>query len=246
VLSIADKIDSICGCFSIGLVPTGASDPYALRRQGIGIVQIMKDKGFSFSLQELIRQSLALFGPKSTESVDDLSQKVCAFIKNRIAHLLAEENYSKDIIGAILDASIDHLPNVWKRIRALNAIKARPDFEALVAGFKRAGNIIKKSDFPALTANIDAVNPDLFEHQSEVELFSAYKEVAGKVVDAMASGSFDQALLDIASLRVAVDTFFDEVMVLAEDRQVRRNRLALLGCITALFGKFADFSKLAT
>jgi glycyl-tRNA synthetase beta chain len=246
ILGIADKIDSICGCFSVRLVPTGASDPYALRRQGIGIVQIMNDKGFSFSLKELILQSLTLFGQKSADEINDLTEKVYTFIKNRIAHLLAEEDYSKDIIAAIVDVSIDHVPNVWNRIRALEALKARPDFEALVAGFKRVGNIIKKSDEYALDSEIKEVNQNLFEHQSELALFSAFREVEKKVADAMDKGFFDQALVDIASLRVVVDAFFDEVMVLAEDKHVRRNRLALLGCITALFGKFADFSKLST
>jgi glycyl-tRNA synthetase beta chain len=246
LLSIADKIDSICGCFSVGLVPTGASDPYALRRQGIGIVQIMNDKGFSFSLKELILQSLTLFGQKSADEINNLTEKVYTFIKNRIAHLLAEEDYSKDIIAAIVDVSIDHVPNVWNRIRALEAFKTRPDFEALVAGFKRVGNIIKKSDEFMLDSEIKEVNQNLFEHKSEFALFSAFREIEKKVVDAMDIGFFDQALVDIASLRVVVDAFFEEVMVLTEDKQIRRNRLVLLGCITALFAKFADFSKLST
>ena len=245
ILGIADKIDSICGCFSVGLVPTGASDPYALRRQGIGIVQIMNDKGFSFSLKELILQSLTLFGQKSADEINDLKEKVYTFIKNRIARLLAEDDYSKDIIAASVDVSIDHVPNVWNRVRALEALKARPDFEALVAGFKRVGNIIKKSDEYGLDSENKEVNQNLFEHQSEFALFSAFREAEKRVVDAMDKGFFDQALVDIASLRVVVNTFFDEVMVLAEDKHVRRNRLALLRCITALFGKFADFSKLS-
>jgi glycyl-tRNA synthetase beta chain len=246
ILGIADKIDSICGCFSVGLVPTGASDPYALRRQGIGIVQIMQDKGFSFSLKELILQSLTLFGQKSADQINDLSEKVYTFIKNRIARLLADEDYSKDIITATVDVSIDHVPNVWNRVRALQAFKARPDFEALVTGFKRVGNIIKKSDEFSLDSENKAVNQNLFEHQSEFALYSAFKEVEQKVLDAMDAGLFDQALVDIATLRVGVDAFFDGVMVLAEDKNVRCNRLALLGCITALFGRFADFSKLST
>ena len=202
--------------------------------------------GFSFSLKKLILKSLSLFGSKNAGEINDLTEKVYTFIKNRIAHLLAEENYPKDIISAIVDASIDHVPNVWLRIRALVALKTRPDFEALVTGFKRVGNIIKKSDAYTPDFNIETVDQNLFEHQSESALFSAFKEVEQKVADAMDKGFFDQALVDIASLRVVVDDFFDEVMVLAEDKQIRRNRLALLGCITMLFGKFADFSKLST
>jgi glycyl-tRNA synthetase beta chain len=246
ILSIADKIDSICGCFSVGLVPTGASDPYALRRQGIGIVQIMHDKGFSFSLKELIQTSLKLFGIKSAREINDLTENVNTFIRNRISHLLAEEGYSKDIISAVVDVSVDDVPNVWNRVGALEALKAQPDFETLVAGFKRVGNIIKKSDEFETAAMIKEVNQSLFEHQSESALFSAFREVEKKVVDAMAKGFFDQALIEIASLRDSVDAFFDGVMVMTDNRKVRQNRLALLAQIAALFGKFADFSKIVT
>lgn len=245
LLGIADKIDSICGCFSVGLIPTGASDPYALRRQGIGIVQIMQDKGFSFSLEKLIQKSLSLFDHKSEQGIDALSQKVYGFIKNRIAHLLAEEGYSKDVIAAVTDISVDDVPNVWNRVHALESMKVQPEFEPLVAGFKRAGNIIKKSGAGAAGAQTEAVNEKLFKHESESALYSAFQKVAEKVSVAMAQGQYDQALREIASLRGFVDSFFDGVMVMTDNRAVRSNRLTLLRHITALFRKFADFSKIA-
>ena len=246
VLGIADKIDSICGCFGVGLIPTGAADPYALRRQGIGIVQIMLDKGFSLSLKELIQTSIKLFGEKSTEDTDALIHEIYTFIQNRISRLLAEEGYSKDVIAAVVAVSVDDVPNVWNRVSALSSLKAQPDYEPLVAGFKRVGNIIKKSGISGEGTELQAVNPDLFEHASETELYSAFSEVEGKVSRAMDGGAFDQALRDIASLRNAVDTFFDGVMVMADNADVRDNRLALLGHIAALFGRFADFSKLSS
>jgi glycyl-tRNA synthetase beta chain len=245
LLGIADKIDSICGCFSVGLIPTGASDPYALRRQGIGIVQIMQDKGFSFSLAELIHKSLSLFDRKTTPGVGELSEKVYKFIKNRIAHLLTEQGYSKDVIAAVTDISVDDVPNVWNRVRALESMKVHLDFEPLVAGFKRVGNIIKKSGEGAAGAPGE-VDEKLFEHESESELYGAFQRVEKKVSLAMAQGMFDQALQDIASLRGFVDAFFDGVMVMTDDRIVRANRLTLLRQITFLFGKFADFSKIST
>jgi glycyl-tRNA synthetase beta chain len=245
LLGIADKIDSICGCFSVGLIPTGASDPYALRRQGIGIVQIMQDKGFSFSLRQLIQKSLSLFDRKSELGVGELCDKVYEFIKNRIAHLLAEQGYSKDVIAAVTDVSVDDVPNVWNRVRALESMKVQPDFEPLVAGFKRVGNIIKKSGDAAESAPAE-VDEKLFEHESESALYGAFRRVEKKVSLAMAQGLFDQALLDIASLRGFVDAFFDGVMVMTDNRIVRANRLALLRHITFLFGKFADFSKIST
>jgi len=246
ILSVADKIDTICGCFRVGLIPTGASDPYALRRQGIGIIQVMNDKGFSFSIRELIQNSVKQFGGKSDQEITDLTEKVVTFIQNRIAHLLAEDGFSKDVIAAIVSVSVDDVPNVWNRVKALEALKARADFESLAVGFKRVVNIIRKSGSKETDGKPEAVDPQLFEHESEAALFGALKEVDQKVSDAMENEMFDQALVEIASLRDAVDRFFEGVMVMAEDTNIRRNRFALLGHIAALFGKFADFSKLST
>jgi glycyl-tRNA synthetase beta chain len=246
ILSVADKMDSICGCFSVGLIPTGASDPYALRRQGIGIIQIMNDKGLSFPLRELIRCSLEQFGGKSAPDISELIEKVYTFLQNRISYLLAEEGFSKDVIGAVVSVSGDDVPNVRNRVAALESLKARPDFEPLAVGFKRVVNIIKKSGQREEGAAPEAVEPKLFEHESEGALYEEFKAVDQKVSDAMEKESFDRALVEIASLRDAVDRFFDGVMVMAEDTGIRRNRLALLGQIAALFGKFADFSKLST
>ena len=246
IVSIADKMDSICGCFSVGLIPTGASDPYALRRQGIGIVQIMTDKGLSFPLRQLIRSSVEQFGDKGTREIDDLVEKVTTFLQNRIAYLLAEEGFSKDVIAAIVSVSVDDVPNVRNRVKALESLKVRPDFEPLAVSFKRVVNIIRKSGQKENEGQLEAVDIQLFEHESEGALFEEFKSVEQKVSDAMEKLSFDRALVEIASLRDAVDRFFDGVMVMAENTGVRRNRLALLSKIAALFGKFADFSKLST
>jgi glycyl-tRNA synthetase beta chain len=246
VLSIADKIDSICGCFSAGLTPTGASDPYALRRQGIGIIQIMNDKGFSFSLGKLIKKSLSQFEIEDSDERKALTQKVYSFLQNRIIQLLADQGYAKDTIAAVVDVSIDHVPNLWSRLEAIESLKATPDFEPLAVGFKRVVNILRKSGRSGGSERPAEVNENLFEHESESALFAAYQKAEKKVSDAMEKGLFEKALKDIATLREPVDAFFDGVMVLAEDQNVRRNRMALLEHIATLFGKFADFSKLST
>ncbi|MGB5421195.1 MAG: glycine--tRNA ligase subunit beta [Desulfobacterales bacterium] len=246
ILAIADKIDSICGCFSVGLVPTGASDPYALRRQGIGIVQIMLEKGFSFSLSALIEKTLGLFGQKSISELAELTAIVFGFIKNRMSHLLAEQGFSKDVIAAVVDISGDTIPDVWNRVRALESLKAQPDFEPLAVAFKRVGNIIKKSG-PAARARVpQKVDATLFEHESEGVLYAAFQAAERKATAAIDQGRFDQALREIAALRGSVDAFFDGVMVMTDKKQMRENRLALLGCIAGLFEKFADFSKIST
>jgi glycyl-tRNA synthetase beta chain len=239
ILSIADKMDSICGCFSVGLVPTGASDPYALRRQGIGILQIMQGQGFSFSLSDLIEKSVAYFNPQDPAAVQD---QVYTFLQSRMTNLLVDDGFSKDTVAAVLSVAADNIPETWRRARALEQLKAKPDFEPLAAAFKRVVNIIKKA------GDIQRHEPDpkIFQHQSEADLINAYEQVSSRVENDLAAGLYDQALVKIASLRDPVDAFFEGVMVMAEDSEVRQNRLALLNKIAALFGQFADFSKLST
>ena len=242
LLSIADKIDSICGFFSVGLTPTGASDAYALRRQGIGIIQIMNDRGFSFSLKKLIEKSLSIYGIKGVKKIKEIADPIYTFIQNRVTYQLIEEGFSKDVIAAIADADTDHVPNVWNRARALQDLKAAADFEPLAIAFKRVVNIIKKADLPAKKK----VDEKLFEHESEKALYSAYKDLKGKVSNHLAKGHFDRALREIAKLRDPVDAFFDGVMVMSKEKKIRNNRLSLLGLISDLFGLFADFSKIST
>jgi len=246
IVSIADKMDSICGCFYAGLIPTGASDPYALRRQGIGLVQIMKQRGFSFSLRDCIRNSVQLFAGENDSANRELTEKVYSFLKNRISHLLVEDGFSKDVVAAVTSVSVDDVPGAWKRVAALEALKDRPDFEPLAVAFKRVVNIIKKSAAAENDAKPGQIEPRLFEDDSESGLLEAYESVEKKVTAAMEKNLFDDALVAVASLRDPVDRFFDAVMVMAENSDIRRNRLALLGKIAALFGSLADFSRLST
>jgi glycyl-tRNA synthetase beta chain len=241
IVAIADKIDSICGCFSVGLLPTGGADPYALRRQGIGIINIMMDKKFSFSLRQLIEKATGLFTNKAKEDIAETSEKVYVFIKNRISRMLEEEGVSKDVVGAIVDISVDHVPNTWKRAKALDALRTQPDFEPLAIAFKRVVNIIKKA--PALDPS--AIDESLFENPSETTLFKELIKVEKKVDTELQEGAFDRALHHMATLRNPVDSFFDDVLVMAEYSKIRNNRLSLLKRIADLFEKIADFSKIS-
>jgi glycyl-tRNA synthetase beta chain len=246
ILSIADKIDSICGCFSVGLVPTGASDPYALRRQGIGIIQIILDQQLDISLKALIDTSTQGFKEKSNRDLAAVSDEVYSFLQNRIVHLLAEEGHSKDVITAVAGVAADSVVDVWKRVAALEQLKSQPDFEPLAIAFKRVVNIIKKSDMPLAEGKRPEVSEDLFAHESEGALLSAFKRVELKVSESIASGAYEQALVDIATLRGPVDDFFEGVLVNTDDEKIRSNRYALLGHVASLFDNLADFSKLTT
>lgn len=242
ILAIADKIDNICGFFSVGLIPTGASDPYALRRQGIGLIQIMLDKNFSFSLKEIIEKSLKLYGVKGVGKIREIADPVNTFIQSRMTHLLAEQGFSKDVIQAVVSVSADNVPDVWSRAKALQNLKTAPDFEPLAVAFKRVVNIIKKvKGFEA-----KPIKENLFEHDSESALYSAYQAVKDNVSINLEKGDPGQALHEIATLRGPVDAFFDGVLVMAKETNIRNNRLSLLKHIADLFETIADFSKIST
>jgi len=249
LLGIADKIDTVCGCFGIGLTPTGTADPYALRRQAVGVIQIMLTRALPLSLEGLVKKSLELLNDKISEDPENTAQKVLTFFQHRVEYLLAEQGFSKDVIAAVVNTSIDNVPEVLKRTKALMNLKAKPDFEPLAAAFKRVVNIIKKArqqgdtawhEFPVKT------DSDLFEEPCEQALYDAFQGVRQDITEDLQRGDFEQALLKVSTLKGPVDGFFDGVMVLTEDLQLKQNRLALLGEIADLFAVFADFSKIST
>ncbi len=242
LLAIADKLDTICGCFNVGLVPTGASDPYALRRQGIGIVQIMLDKKLNLSLLAAVRASLENYGSQARDSLEQVAGRVVDFIANRVNRMLVEEGYSKDIVTAVVSAGIDNIAHVWQRADALDKLKGRPDFEPLAVAFKRVANILRKSGQKVA----EKPRQELLVEAAERDLAQALDKVSLDVERLLAIGDLAKALASIASLRQPVDRFFDDVMVMADDQRLRRNRLALLGQIEALFSQIADFSKIST
>jgi glycyl-tRNA synthetase beta chain len=251
LVSIADKLDTICGCFGIGLVPSGTSDPYALRRQAIGIVHIMLAQGFQWSLRGLIRKSLELLQDKISEDAAETEEKVLTFFQHRMEHLLAEEGFSKDVIAAVVSTSVDNVPAVRRRTEALEALQTKPDFEPLAIAFKRVVNIIRQAtergDLQPLSDGQEVkADSSLFQQAEEHELYQAFNKVKQDTAEDLEKGAFDRALLKVAGLKGAVDGFFDGVMVLTEDENLKQNRLALLGEIAGLFNIFADFSRIST
>jgi len=249
ILSIAEKMDTICGCFGIGLIPTGTTDPYALRRQAAGIIQIMLAGALAVSLKGLIDQSLQLLHDKLSEDPAQTAQKVLNFFQRRMEHWLAEEGFAKDLIAAVVSTSVDNVPAVLKRMKALEALKAEPDFEPLAMAFKRVVNIIKKArqlgDIP-LDGQRDEMDPGLFEEPCEQRLFETFQKVKQEITEGIQRGAFDRALLTMSTLKAPVDGFFDGVMVLSDNPLLKQNRLNLLGEIADLFALFADFSKIST
>ena len=236
-VSIADKLDTICGCFGVGLIPTGSADPYALRRSALGIINIILEREYKLSLATLIDESLALLAPKLARPAAEVKSDVREFFRARFVNLMADR-YPGDTVDAALAVNYDDLPDAASRIAALSAFKSRPDFCELAVTFKRVGNIVKEG--------VDAkISQALFEDPAEGALAAAVDNVGKSVVAAIGMKDYVTALTEIASLRGFVDTFFDKVMVMAEDEKVRQNRLALLTNISRLFGGIADFGRLS-
>ena len=228
-VALADKLDSIVGCFAVGVVPTGSSDPYALRRAALGIVKIILEKKLPISLSLAIGAAAkALLTHKPKRGVTPAQEtQILEFLLDRARFVFREkEGLAYDEVNAVFRAGADDLADAHKRLLALKAIRKSKNFEPLAVSFKRIRKIIEKANLPA--GDVRHVMPDLFENDAERELYSAVRDAAAKVQVDKRAGKYNEALDTIASLRKAVDRFFEEVMVMAENEAVRANRLALL------------------
>jgi glycyl-tRNA synthetase beta chain len=244
-VSLADKLDSIVGCFAVGVVPTGSSDPYALRRAALGIVKVIIEKKLPVSLSLAIgaaAKALLTHKPKRGVTPEQETQ-VLEFILDRAKFVLREkEGFGYDEVSAVFRAGADDLLDARKRLVALKAIRKSKNFEPLAVSFKRIRKILEKANVSAGQGR--QVNPELFENQAERHLYSTAREAGSKVQSLKREGKYQEALEVIAGLRPAVDEFFDGVMVMAENEAVRANRLTLLAELLREFTTVADFSEI--
>jgi len=244
-VALADKFDSVVGCFAVGVVPTGSSDPYALRRAALGIVKIILDKKLPLSLSLSVgaaAKALVTLKPKRGVTPAQETQ-ILDFILDRAKYVFRErEGFGYDEVSAVSRAGADDLVDAQKRLAALKAIRRSKNFEPLAVSFKRIRKILEKASVSAGAGH--HVNPDLFESPAERDLYSAVRDAATKVQAQKRAGKYQEALEVIAGLRKAVDQFFDGVMVMAENEAVRNNRLALLAELLREFTTVADFSEI--
>jgi glycyl-tRNA synthetase beta chain len=244
-VALADKFDSVVGCFAVGVVPTGSSDPFALRRAALGIVKIVLEKKLPLSLSLTVgaaAKALHANAPKRSVSPEQ-ERRVLDFLIDRARFVFREkEGFSYDEVNAVFRAGSDDLMDARRRLEALRAIRKSKNFEPLTASFKRVRNILEKAAVPAGEAQ--AVSTDLFEGDAERGLHAAMHAAAPHVKEQKRVGHFKEALETIAALRPNIDKFFEQVMVMAEDEPVRRNRLALLAQLLREFTTIADFSEI--
>ncbi len=239
LVGLADRLDTLVGIIGIGKGPTGAADPYGLRRACLAIINIVLARGYRFSLRAAVDQALGLLGAKVADP-KATGEEVLDFFRERLKNLWAEKN-RKDVVEAVLSAGCDDMVGARERLVAMSAIVGRTDFEPLAVAFKRVANIIEKQ---ARGVKVGEVNVALFSEDAERDLHAAYEATKGRIEGAVKVRDFDGALREITSLKPAVDQFFDRVRVLAEDPKVKENRVSLLSAIGRLFGDIADFSKI--
>jgi len=250
LLSIADKIDTIASCFGAGMLPTGTTDPFALRRQTLGIIRIVLETPLRISLGEVIDRALALLSGKLTQPAENVKRDITAFFEGRLLNYLAagDGGFSPDVIDAALCIGIDDLLEAVARTRALARFTARDDFAALATAVKRVANIIKEPS-PAgrgSEAEVAPVDESLLTNAAERLLFDELNSTQEAVGILLAQSDYFGALESMARLKPMIDSFFDSVLVMDKDEAVRRNRLALLTRTRALFARVADFRKIQT
>ncbi|MBM7623187.1 glycine--tRNA ligase subunit beta [Sporohalobacter salinus] len=239
IVSIADKIDNIVGCFGVGLIPTGSQDPYALRRQAQGIVKIILAADLRLNLDELINNALDLFvdGEKLERDLDEVKTEILDFFKQRLERILEERGVRYDVSDAVLDIDITDINGAVKRAEAVMEFRSKEEFENLLAAYNRAGNLAEK-------AVSEEINSELFIDKSEEKLYAAYQSTKDILEKLLADSDYTSALDELVTLQEPIDNFFNSVMVMADDEAVKENRLALLKNIVGAFTKVADFSNI--
>jgi glycyl-tRNA synthetase beta chain len=251
VLSIADKADSIAGMFALGLVPSGSKDPFALRRQANGIVRTIAEKNLPLNLSLLMaeaRNGYAGSGAegKFTQSGDAYAQAVRSFFRERLEFYLRDVlGLAYDVVNATLAAGSDDVVDAVARASAVAKVRPSADFESISVAFKRMKNILRQAAETKKKV-AEPFNPASLTDQEEKTLAAAVPQVAKKVKELSVARQYEPALLEISRLRPAVDAFFDKVMVMVEDEQLRAQRLGLLQTLVNEFSSIADFSEIVT
>jgi glycyl-tRNA synthetase beta chain len=251
VLAIADKADSIAGMFALGMQPTGSKDPFALRRAANGIVRILAEHKLPLSISQIMADALLQYKGSEAEkkftAVEGFPRDVAAFFRERLEFYLRDaKGYAYDVVNAVLASGADNVPDAIMRAEAVARVRGSEDFEAISIAFKRMKNILrqaaesKKTGTEAVAGTHDDGEP------AERELAGQGAQSGESVRVLCAEKKYDEALAEVAKIRKPIDEFFDRVMVMVEDEQVRNRRLALLGMLLGQFSNIADFSEIVT
>jgi len=237
VLALADKLETLVGLFGIGQLPTGDKDPFALRRHALGVIRLLTEKHLPLDLPELLQLAALVFGDR----IQDPTQQLIDFMFDRLAVSLREQGYRAQEVDAVLALRPARLADVAQRLAAVRAFAELVEAPALAAANKRVGNILKKVEAPVQPT----VQADLLREPAEQALAQALAQVGPQAQAAFERHDYTASLQALAALKTPVDTFFDQVMVNADDPALRVNRLGLLASLHVAMNRVADLSRLA-
>ena len=237
VLSVADKMDTICSFFAIGMIPTGSQDPYALRRQATGIVQILLHQNWIIGLEELIQESLSLLNEdgKVKQKMEAVTVDLVTFFKLRLKYLLQEKDVRHDLIDAILGAEVGDIHSLFNRARVLEANKNKADFKENIEALSRVINIATKSESQG------EINTSLFENDYEQSLYERYVSLQEQLSEHVTEETYFELLV---SLKNDINQYFDHTMIMADDAAIKQSRLHLMVQLSNLIKKFANVSEI--
>lgn len=251
VLSIADKADSIAGMFALGMVPSGSKDPFALRRQANGIVKTIAEHKLPIRISALMADARERYRgteaeKKFTQSDQAYSESIRSFFRERLEFYLRDfSGLAYDVVNATLAADADDVVDAQARATAVAKVRPSADFEAISTSFKRMKNILRQArETNKRVAH--PFDPSLLNEDAEKQLAGEIPQVAARVNELRSSKQYEEALLEISRLRPRIDTFFDKVMVMVEDENLRAARLGLLKTLVDEFSSIADFSEIVT
>ncbi|MDF1482577.1 glycine--tRNA ligase subunit beta [Extensimonas sp. H3M7-6] len=240
VVALADKLETLVGMFGIGNLPTGERDPFALRRHALGVIRMLIDKALPLELDALLAAAVPAFG----SLIEDPRVPLSDFIYERLAGQLREQGFSAREVEAVLALRPQRLADVPKRLQAVRAFATLPEAEALAAANKRIANILKKAGDAeqVVDAHVSAL---LLQEEAEQNLYAAMQSIVPQADAQFDAGDYTASLQTLAGLRAPVDAFFDDVMVNAEQLDLRLNRLGLLKKLHLAMNRVADLSRLA-
>ncbi|WP_026893667.1 glycine--tRNA ligase subunit beta [Clostridiisalibacter paucivorans] len=237
ILGIADKIDTISGCFAIGLQPTGSQDPYGLRRQSLGIINIILDKNLTLPLSKLIDLSLDVYRELEFEfDYGKVKENILSFFKGRMKNMFIDMGIRYDVIDAVIN-TIDDVSDILLRANELNKWLEKEELGEILAAFNRVITMANK-------AENDDIDPSLLSEEKEKELYRKYDELKDVVKLLVKDKEYDKALDTLIELRQPIDEFFDNVMVMTDDKDIKNNRLALIKSISDMMLTICDLSRI--
>lgn len=240
-VALADKLETLVGIWAIGLQPTGEKDPFALRRHALGVMRMLLEKRLPLALSQLLGDAAGVFD--TVAGFKDPTAEVTAFMLDRLRGLLRDRGFSPNEVEAVLVQNPDRVDDVVQRLEAVQSFAALPESASLAAANKRISNILKKNE--EALAQAGSVDAALLQDEAEKKLHASVQRVQPEVDAAFERGDVEGTLKTLAQLRDDVDAFFNDVMVMAEDVQLRNNRLALLSILHRMMNRVADISKLA-